>query len=95
MYYLIHHIKIEGMTERTLINECYISKKDEYKDSYHEKKRCIKEIKDLKDETILKLYKDVQDYGIDIFKEMAINGILNSELISNEVKEKIRIDLKK
>ena len=46
MYYLIHHIKIEGMTERTLINECYISKKDEYKDSYHEKKRCIKEIKD-------------------------------------------------
>ena len=71
MYYLIHHIKIEGMTERTLINECYISKKDE---------------------TILKLYKDVQDYGIDIFREMAINGILNSEFISNEVKEKIRID---
>ena len=27
MYYLIHHIKIEGMTERTLIDECYISKK--------------------------------------------------------------------
>ena len=95
MYYLIHHIKIEGMTERTLIDECYISKKNEYQESYYEKKRCLKEIKDLKDETILKLYEEVQDYGIDIFREIAINGILNSELISNKVKEKIKIDLEK
>lgn len=95
MYYLIHHIKIEGMTERTLIDECYISKKNEYQESYHEKKRCLKEIKDLKDETILKLYEDVQNYAIDIFREIAINGILNSELISNKVKEKIKIDLEK